>query len=107
MYHERGPVSRISGRRLRGSGYGAAGARWYTPLVTTHPLKRAATPGVRTWLARLRTRLGSLVYDALPMTLEEREERDWTGEPSARVAERHQLQVRLLILERGGGGLLF
>jgi hypothetical protein len=55
----------------------------------------------------MRNRLGSLVYDALPMTLEEREERDWTGEPSARVAERHLLQVRLLILERGGGGFLF
>ena len=61
---------------------------------------------MRTWLARMRTRLGSLVYDALPMTLEEREERDWTGETSAKEAERRQLQVRLLILERGGGGYL-
>jgi len=62
---------------------------------------------MRTWLAQMRIRLGSMVYDALPMTLEEREERDWTREPSARVAERHQLEVRLLILERGGGGYLF
>lgn len=61
---------------------------------------------MRTWLARLRTRLGSSVYDALPMTLEEREERDGMGETRANEAERRQLQVRLLILERGGGGYL-
>ena len=66
---------------------------------------------MRTRLARLRSRLGSLVYDALPMTLEEREERDRevrdrTGETSAEEADRRRLQVRLLILERGGGGYL-
>lgn len=59
-----------------------------------------------TWLGRMLTRLDSMVYDALPMTLDEREERDWSGETSAQEAERRQLQVRLLILERGGGGYL-
>lgn len=60
-----------------------------------------------TWLSRL----GSRVYDSLPMTLEERAEREHahrerTGETFAQEAERRQLQVRLLILERGGGGYL-
>lgn len=62
---------------------------------------------IDTWLSRMSRRLGSLVYDRLPMTLEERKERDWKGETVAEEAERLQLQVRLLGLERGGGGYLF
>jgi hypothetical protein len=61
---------------------------------------------MRSRLDQMLARFGSKVYAALPVSLEEREERDWTGESSAEEAERRQLQVRLLILERGGGGYL-
>jgi hypothetical protein len=73
--------------------------------MRAYPSQRAA-PGPRAWLDQVLARFGSMVYNALPMTLEEREERDWSGETSAEEAERRQLQVRLLILERGGGGYL-
>ena len=57
-------------------------------------------------LIRLRTWLGLLADDVLPMTAEDREERDWTGETSKEEAERRELEMRIEMLEkksRGGG----
>lgn len=50
-----------------------------------------------TWLTRL-------ADDALPMALDEREERDWSGETSAEEAERRQEQLRLKTREKEGKG---
>ena len=42
--------------------------------------------------------------DALPMTPEERQERDWTGETSLEEAERRQLELQMELLEKKGKG---
>jgi hypothetical protein len=42
--------------------------------------------------------------DTLPMTPEERQERDWTGETSRGEAERRQLELQLQLFEKKGKG---
>jgi len=57
-------------------------------------------------LTRLRKWLGLLADDVLPMSAEERDERNWTGETSKHEAERRELEIRIEMLEkksRGGG----
>jgi len=57
-------------------------------------------------LTRLRKWLGLLADDVLPMSAEERDERNWTGETSKDEAERRELEIRIEMLEkksRGGG----
>ena len=55
-------------------------------------------------LTRLRKWLGLLVDDVLPMTAEDRKERDWTGQTSKEEAERRELEIQIEMLEKQGRG---
>jgi hypothetical protein len=54
--------------------------------------------------SRLRRRLTRMMDDALPVTQDERGERDWTGETSSEEAERRQQELEIKLLEKQGKG---
>lgn len=59
---------------------------------------------VTSLLSRLRAIVGRFIDDSLPMTIEDRDERDWTGETSAEEAERRELRFQMEMLEKRGKG---
>lgn len=72
--------------------------------MTQPPISQPPNTSVGTWLSRLRIRLAMMIDDALPLSPEDRRERDWSGETSDEEAERRQLLVRLKILAKEGTG---
>jgi hypothetical protein len=55
-------------------------------------------------VAGIRARLGSLIDDALPMPVDQRAERDRTGDTGEAEAARRQRQLRMEMLEKRGKG---
>lgn len=55
-------------------------------------------------LTGIRARIGSWIDDALPMPADQRQERDWTGEPGEEEAARRRRRLRIHMFEKRGKG---